>query len=282
MATYYIATTGNDTTGDGSSGNPWLTLSKAYTASAASDTIVLKNGTYTWNSYISFNPTTNRTIQGETAGSVIIDGSSTTVSAVALGRAGVTLSISNIVWQNGGIAAATVFDSNGTLTITNCVFKNLYAGGSSNSLFGATSAVVTLSFVNCLFNNIYSTASSSALVGMEGHNASYPKSVTLTNCTIYLITGGASLLDYIFFSQYAVTYFTPTVKNCVIYNGTGGTVNYSNSISNGACTYSCNYLITSPPSGTGNITSDPLFVDAANANFKLRPTSPCIDTGTLS
>jgi hypothetical protein len=29
------------------------------------------------------------------------------------------------------------------------------------------------------------------------------------------------------------------------------------------------------------ITTDPLFVDAANSNFNLRPTSPCIDTGVI-
>ncbi len=31
--------------------------------------------------------------------------------------------------------------------------------------------------------------------------------------------------------------------------------------------------------GTGNINADPLFVDAANGDFHLQPTSPCIDTG---
>ena len=32
--------------------------------------------------------------------------------------------------------------------------------------------------------------------------------------------------------------------------------------------------------GEGNITSPPLFVDAANFNFQLLPNSPCIDRGT--
>ncbi len=55
---------------------------------------------------------------------------------------------------------------------------------------------------------------------------------------------------------------------------------YGNSVSNyhgGSFSYSC----TSPdPGGVGNITNDPLFVDAAADDFRLLETSPCIDTGT--
>ena len=48
MATYYVSTTGNDSTGDGSSGNPYATPGKASgVASASGDVIALKSGTYT-------------------------------------------------------------------------------------------------------------------------------------------------------------------------------------------------------------------------------------------
>jgi len=46
MATYYVKTTGNDTTGDGSEGNPYASLGKAMTATVASGTIYIKSGTY--------------------------------------------------------------------------------------------------------------------------------------------------------------------------------------------------------------------------------------------
>ncbi len=45
-ATYYVATNGNDTTGDGSSGNPWATLQKAVNTMVAGDTTIVKDGTY--------------------------------------------------------------------------------------------------------------------------------------------------------------------------------------------------------------------------------------------
>jgi hypothetical protein len=42
VATYYLSTTGNDSTGDGSTGNRWRTLSKASTTVAAGDTVVIQ------------------------------------------------------------------------------------------------------------------------------------------------------------------------------------------------------------------------------------------------
>ena len=48
MATYYIDPTGNDTTGDGSSGNPWASLYKATSVvTSAGNTIYVNAGTYT-------------------------------------------------------------------------------------------------------------------------------------------------------------------------------------------------------------------------------------------
>ena len=46
-ATYYVKTTGNDTTGDGSNGNPWLTVPKGLRSLAAGDTLNICNGSYT-------------------------------------------------------------------------------------------------------------------------------------------------------------------------------------------------------------------------------------------
>lgn len=46
-ATYYVATTGNDTTGNGSSGSPWATPQKCVTQVAAGDTCTVNDGIYT-------------------------------------------------------------------------------------------------------------------------------------------------------------------------------------------------------------------------------------------
>ena len=44
--TYHVKTTGNDSTGDGSDGNPWLTIAKGLSTMAASDTLEIHTGTY--------------------------------------------------------------------------------------------------------------------------------------------------------------------------------------------------------------------------------------------
>lgn len=44
--TYHVAKTGNDTTGDGSSGSPWLTVQKAANTVIAGDTVYVHAGTY--------------------------------------------------------------------------------------------------------------------------------------------------------------------------------------------------------------------------------------------
>ena len=43
---YYVATTGSDTTGDGSQGNPWATIGYAVSQASADDTINVAAGTY--------------------------------------------------------------------------------------------------------------------------------------------------------------------------------------------------------------------------------------------
>jgi len=48
-ATWYISSTGNDATGDGSIGSPFFTLNKVWTVIGAGDTVYLRGGTYAFN-----------------------------------------------------------------------------------------------------------------------------------------------------------------------------------------------------------------------------------------
>ena len=71
-STIYIAPTGNDTTGTGTTVAPYLTLTKAITAATAGDTVFCKNGTYDYtNGYTQFNK--NITVTCEAQSSAIFD-----------------------------------------------------------------------------------------------------------------------------------------------------------------------------------------------------------------
>ena len=64
-----------------------------------------------------------------------------------------------------------------------------------------------------------------------------------------------------------------TLNNCIVYGNTAAT---SNNYYDGTFTYSCSPGLT----GLGNITNDPQFVDAAGGDYRLLPTSPCVDAGS--
>ncbi len=68
------------------------------------------------------------------------------------------------------------------------------------------------------------------------------------------------------------------LQSCIVF-GNVFTTGESSDIYNSTATYSC---FGSTVSGTGNIVSDPLFVDAANGDYRLQAGSPCIDAGTGS
>lgn len=79
MATYYLAPTGNDTSGSGSYGSPWKTAEKAFAAMSAGDTCIFKNGTYLMHQgqgiarKLSITKA-NTTWKAETTGAVILRG----------------------------------------------------------------------------------------------------------------------------------------------------------------------------------------------------------------
>lgn len=65
-----------------------------------------------------------------------------------------------------------------------------------------------------------------------------------------------------------------SVENCIVYSNTATDApNYL------ACTVDYTCTTPEPTPGVGNITADPLFVDAQNGNFRLQPNSPCINIG---
>lgn len=298
MATYYIATTGNDTTGDGSSSNPWLTLSKFLTSSEDNDTLIVKDGTYTLTSNETIS---QRTIQAENNGLAIFDGGNSEIRF----NIGGNNTFEGLIFQrfygltNNRIGIFTYDTTFGTTTYNNCTFTNNRLGYSTSQVRGpmfysnsGTSGDEGIFIFNsCLWYSNYVSQSGgnrSCYFGAIG-GTNCPMNATLRNCTfVNNITDGTDV-NLLCYTQSANGMNNITITNCIIYNSSGTTFNISYNdatFQNFTTSHSDYYNISDPHSptilsGTGVITSDPLFIDAANNNYNLSPTSPCIDTGTL-
>lgn len=288
MATWYInADTGNDTTGDGSSGNPWLTISKAHTEASADDTVVCQDSTatFTWTTQVF---TKNLTVQGEQddASGAVFDGAA---ASFRWDIGANTITIEKITFQN----AASVATERGTFTLvpntvlvmTACIFDGIITptSGVDAGLIGTLSGeidITSVTITNCLFNDCVGNN----VGGTMFHQRAGPATTAwvITGCTIYqknTVNQHSRILGLI----NANISVTTTVKNCIFANATGNTVDWNHASSSAVETHTnnCDFNITGPPAGTGNITSDPLLVDPDNDNFNIRPASPCIDSGVL-
>lgn len=302
MATIYLSPSGNDTTGAGTSGNPYKTLFKSISVSSNGDTIYHLTGTYTSLGTIAA-ITKSLTITG--ASGVVIDLSAYpagSYGSIFVHSADVTwsgLTIDKYLYGNDTANATYALFERGVddvnVTFNNMIISNAKhkarsgydRGGLISTGLGSVGKYGgSYTFNRCLFYNIeqYGVASptvSGYMINSVG-TASKPVTFNVTNCTFHFRSpsSGNSASNGIW---HYCTYNTINWKNSIIYNETGGTFNWTNYTASTTTNYNYNdsYLLTGAPSGTGNITSDPLFVDLTNRNFRLRPTSPCIGTGTV-
>lgn len=169
-------------------------------------------------------------------------------------------------------------------TISNCVFKNIRTGAQTAFYGGflrCAASTSNLTLNNCLFYNIQYISGggeSESFIGMR--DSSYV-SVTINSCTFALLSTETDSMRYLLrYTGDGTRTPTVTIKNCIVYNGSGGTFTYTSGLNpTNVVSYTDFYSVTSSPSGTGVITSDPLFISAGGTNFRLQPSSPCRGTG---
>jgi parallel beta-helix repeat protein len=211
----------------------------------------------------------------------------------------------NTAWYGGGLC-----NGNAMMTLTDCTINGNTANTSGGGLYNCYSATATLT--NCAItgntadyggglNNCESSTTMLSNCAITGNTALRGGGVyndviaTLMNCTISSNTatqgGGlfnaetATLTNCTFTSNtassgggglYSFASATATLTNCIMWDDSSEEVEIENGTSTVSATYSD---IQGGYIGTGNINSDPLFVDAGNGNYSLQVDSPCIDAG---
>jgi len=146
-ATYYInSSTGNDTTGDGSSGAPYATFYKAYTVAAASGDTLNLTGTFDWTSAgeagdasgTGYTLGKSLTIEGQGAGVTFIQAASSENTAdrgVFTVSSGKTVVIKNVTIRYGVSTATETaggITNSGTLTVQNSTISNNWYNSTAN------------------------------------------------------------------------------------------------------------------------------------------------------
>ncbi len=172
----------------------------------------------------------------------------------------------------GGFVDSTVtgnFATNGGGAYSSFALRSTISSNSAANAGGVFGGTLALSFVTGNWSTNYGggmyggTANNCLFVGNVATNGGGIYTGTLTNCTISgnsAINGGGA--------------HSATLQNCIIYFDSGASgPNYVSGNFDHCCTTPL------PGSGSGNISGDPLFVNAAAGNYHLQTNSPCIDAG---
>jgi hypothetical protein len=256
MATVYIKPgTGS---GSGTLAAPYFydQLATAEAAAGPGGTILFTDGSYagsTWDA------------SGVTYESLNLHGAIITTNGIQFGASGVSVTVKKFkiapnATERADVYASTTIDQCHALFTNSFIFNIKSAGGK---------------ITNTLIENNVTDTSYAFRLGRAWNSLSEFTSNT------YFVTGlnGAGVTNIDFFTS------GPTVaKNCIFMSDdTANTVITSAENTAASSTNCCFFQFGSgnTSGGTNNVFADPLFVDATS-DYRLRPSSPCINAGTAS
>jgi PKD repeat protein len=274
----YVDESRPDDTGDGLT---WVTAKKLIQSginTASNGWLVLvANGTYTGtgNKNLDFNGKAIHLMSVGGADNCIIDCENSGRGFYFHSGETSTSIVEGFTIRNGSVGdyGGGVFCQNSSPTFTDCTIS----GNTANSGGGVFCQNSSPTFTNCAI--LDNTADHGGGVSCVGSS-----SPTFTNC---VISGNST--GYWGGGVYCLNYFSSvTFRNSIIWGNTADSGEhqiYVDSNCSVTLSYSCYANGTNNVGGGGTVTasdcivSDPLFVDAANGNYRLQDISPCIDAG---
>lgn len=303
MATYYIDKTLGSDSNSGTSASPYQTINKGIAVASANDTLILAPSTsdYVW--------TTQSLPAGLTIKCLTIpDMVKGTWARLSAGGGTVRYTVGgdftaeNIVfynYSNGAADSAFYYNHisgiDQVIQFSDCVFDTIKGSnstasrggfvGNNGSVGAITQNSITVNFDRCLFYNIKCFNSSAGYT--MTHFGSSSHSANVRECTWYDDGTGVpatAIIGYYVTGSYATAYF----RNSIIISDNSGTTyfnsNYTGTVPLASTVENCCYyggISTTNATLTNSINQDPKFLDKGAKDFRLKPSSPCIDKGKL-
>lgn len=303
MATIYFKySTGNDTTGNGTSGNPYKTLEKAYAVASTGDEIIMMSGAHTLTADMGGNlsGTKNLTIRSQDGNprNTYFDGDNWTYTFQQVWGMTGTVTFKDIGFRRTKASSQLAYVSGSAL---NLIFDNIYfdeiqGNNSFSAIFFFAGSNVEFTVQNCTLNNImdYNGTALSRMVPNDMNRTN------MYNNTFYIQDTSFGAGGVNVFYGGSATNCVLDVQNNIFYfaNNTGNLLFQSNFIDvelifknniiylagSSSLSYTIGYLDTeySPITDENNQYGvDPLFIDISVGDFRLQSTSPAINAGVI-
>lgn len=312
---YYVSTTGNDSTGNGTQSNPWLTLAYAGKRVGAGDTVHVLSGTYTspstLNAYgmsgglITYKSETRwgaklATSWASSATPIRCNGDYSQIIGFEISGGTVRIPITlfgsySLIQYNYIHDINPPCDNTGSggivddgSTSNNTIDSNIVARfGNYPTACDFTQGIYPHGSNDVITNNIVYNTSGAGLAA--NHNTApmtFANNLSFANAEYGLtLNGSASIDNYIVSNNIFVANLLPAINVHSIANGTHNQFLNNIVFSNGGTSLYTVDASPATPNGTitGTITSDPLFVNFqsdGSGDYHLQLTSPGIDGGT--
>ena len=280
MATVYFFNGTQSGTADGSYADPYdlSSLASQESASSSGDVFIFKDGTYTQTSDLTLAGTNGITYQAESPLGATLDLNAFQLTTGSNALFDMTVKNLRLVgFKDTSVGIQTLANQSHKVFFEGCYIESDATNSSTSGIIGyqqtATTYGLRATFRRCAMK-LYNTSAGEAFY----HRTTAPSHpfLELDSCSISVnVSGGLTSL-----TQNVDTFI---IKNTIIYGDTNA-VNGLGTNSSLTESNNCYYNVTgeSADPANGIIVDDPQFVDFANGDLRLRPTSPCIGAGTAS